>query len=99
MDHFAHPLGCMLPTLVEIYGGDIEVPGMFPSPLPVTFQSLTIYMQTLPCSPGTKLMGAGQYNRCLLFASAGFHISHNCSSVLASVQYSAFMRLCLNFQL
>lgn len=31
MDYFAHPLGCMPPTLVEIYGGDIEVSGMFPT--------------------------------------------------------------------
>lgn len=55
MDYFAHPLGCMLPTLVPLHGGDIEASDTFPSPLPVTFQSLTIYMQTLACSSGMKL--------------------------------------------
>lgn len=100
VDYFEHPLGCMLPTLVPIYRGDTEVSGKFPSPLPVKFQSLSINMQTLSYSSGTKLlMGAGQYSRCLLSASAGCHISHNCSTVLAPAQCSAFMRLCLNFQL
>lgn len=29
MDYFAHPLECILPTLVPIYRGDIEVSDMF----------------------------------------------------------------------
>lgn len=99
VDYFEYPLGCMLPTLVPIYRGDTEPSDKFPSPLPVKFQSCHIHAD-LPRPSGTKpLMGAGQYSRCLLSASAGCHISHNCSTVLASAQCSAFMRLCLNFQL
>lgn len=59
MDYFAQPLGCILPTLVPLYGGDKEGSDMFPSPLPVTFQSLTLPQPVLQAQ--SWLTGAGQY--------------------------------------
>lgn len=64
------------------------------------FKVLTIYTQTPACSSGTELARecwAAQlmFAFCICWPS----VSHNCSALLASAQYLAFIRLSLNFQL